>query len=88
MNTSEPSLLRFQAALGSEGAYEELRDAVAVDLDRGRDASDVLGDLKTLLFHVRRHPDPRAENIILNVMDLVTGWCGPHARLPRSSRAA
>ncbi len=46
-----------------------------------RSREDVFQDLRDLRTRFRLMRRPDLEDTILDVMDLVSGWCGPHAKL-------
>ena len=58
------------------------------DLRSGRNSSDVLSDLQSLRARARLARRQDVEDAILDVMDLVAGWCGPHAKLQVSHSRA
>lgn len=50
-------------------------------LDSGYPREMLLEDFKHLIFELREHDDEAREDDILEVMDILTGWCAPGARL-------
>lgn len=60
--------------------FESLRRLVQDELDAGTPADELLAALET----VRLAVDLTSEEKVLDVMDLIVGWCSPSARLKRS----
>jgi hypothetical protein len=66
----------LQAMEGTDG-FASLRDLVKRHLDGGASREVLLEDLSQIRALVPEH----IEDLVLNVMDLLTGWCAPSARL-------
>jgi hypothetical protein len=74
---------RLASALQSPEPARTLRLAV-VDLSRnGYTKEQIYGFLERLVLDLRARDDYResAEDTVLDVMDALTGWCHPEARL-------
>jgi hypothetical protein len=71
----------FQAALASEEPREGLRQAVAHELEGGTSRENVLAQLEQLRADLRARGREDDEDVVLEVMDFVTGFCSPHMRL-------
>jgi hypothetical protein len=69
--------LAFKDAV--EQSEETLREAVHEALRGGATEADLLADLEA----IRNGLSEGVEDRVLDVMDLLIGWCGPHARLSR-----
>jgi hypothetical protein len=69
----ESMLLAAESALG----FENLRALVKSYLDDGTSADQLLEDLD----QIRALVPEETEEFIMDVMDLLTGWCAPQARL-------
>lgn len=67
----------FRAALASEHRLDDLRRAVEQELQAGTPPEHVIAKLETL----RAGLSDSDEDVVLEVLDFVTGWCSPHARL-------
>lgn len=65
------------AAVESTGGRESLRLVVKGYVDGGVDGDLLLEDLS----QIRALVTPETEEHVLDVMDLLTGWCAPSARL-------
>lgn len=75
---------RIIAAAESGDGFTNLREVVQTMLDDGVHADTLLDDLG----QVRGLVTEAQEEIVLDVMDLVVGWCAPSARLkPRGGGA-
>jgi hypothetical protein len=64
-------------AVESEAGFEALRDVVTGLLDSGATKEELLEDLS----QIRKLVDEETEDLVLDVMDLLEGWCAPSARL-------
>ena len=74
---------RFETALRSSDPGQGLR-AVVQDLAReGLAKPQIYEMLETLLLQLRMQPDYREsdEEIVLDVMDALNGWCHPSAEV-------
>jgi hypothetical protein len=72
----------YRGALASRMPLVSLRDVVAHELhDRRADREVVLGELEALRGELRRTGREDLEDVVLEVMDFVAGWCSPHVRL-------
>jgi hypothetical protein len=67
----------FRAALASEHRLDDLRHAAEHELHAGTSRADVVARLEAL----RPGLSDSDEDVVLEVLDFVTGWCSPHARL-------
>ena len=74
---------RLENALRSADATQGLRTVVRELAQEGRPKAAVYQLLEKLLMHLRGRPDAREANeeIVLAVMDALTGWCHPEAQL-------
>jgi hypothetical protein len=76
------SVLLTARALQTDKPVGRLRAVIQRDLyDLHRSREDVLHDLEALRVLVRDRGRVDLEDAILDVMDCVTGWCAPSARL-------
>jgi len=71
----------FNAALASERPLESLRRAVARELEAGVPRERILAQLEELRGDLRRSGREEADDVVLEVMDFLTGWSSPHMRL-------
>ena len=71
----------LRMALDGDDPREALSTAVRRLIGRGRPSDTVLADLESLRGALRGEGREEAEDIVLEVMDFVTGWCSPHARI-------
>lgn len=72
----------YLRALESHAPLATLRDVVAYELhERRGDREVVLAELEALRGELRRQGRSDAEDVVLEVMDFVVGWCSPHVRL-------
>lgn len=71
----------FHEALASSDPVAQLRELVGAELDHGVSRSEVLGQLESLRLELRDGGRGNEEDVVLDVMDFVTGWSSPHMRL-------
>jgi hypothetical protein len=67
----------FRTALSSEHRLDELRRAAQRELEAGTPREQVIATLEAL----RAGLSDSDEDVVLEVLDFVTGWCSPHVRL-------
>jgi hypothetical protein len=67
----------FRAALASDNRLDDLRRVAEHELRDGVPREQVVARLEALRAGL---PD-RDEDVVLEVLDFVTGWCSPHVRL-------
>jgi hypothetical protein len=67
----------FRAALASGRSLDGLRAAVLDELNAAVPRAEVIERLES----IRPGLDESGEDIVLEVLDFVTGWSGPDARL-------
>jgi len=78
---TEPTQRAFDRALISEDPLSALRRFVATRLEGGMSRDAVLGELEELRRELRRRHRERDEDVVLDVMDFVSGWASPHMRI-------
>jgi hypothetical protein len=67
----------FRAALASEHPLDDLRSVAEHELQAGTPRDQVIAKLEVL----RAGLSDADEDVVLEVLDFVTGWCSPHVRL-------
>lgn len=72
---------RLVAALCAEDPEGTLADAVRTLVAEGMEHDLVCEELEGLRGILRQADREAEEDIVLDIMDLLTGWCGPHARI-------
>ena len=77
MTPQPPSDRRLAFKTAVEQGEETLRQAVHKGLRDGVSEDDLLADLQAIRAGLREEVEDR----VLDVMDQLVGWCGPHARL-------
>ena len=60
---------------------DALQDEAERILDTGYSREVLYEDLKHLLLYLRRDGRYNLEDDVLDVMDVLTGWCAPSAQL-------
>jgi hypothetical protein len=72
----------YREALASPEPLWALRDAVAAELQHnGHDYARVLVDLEQLLIAMQDDGREGSEEVVLDVIGFVTGFCGPRLKL-------
>lgn len=71
----------FNAALASEKPLERLRRTVERELEAGVPRERVIAQLEDLRADLRASGREHDEDVVLEVMDFLTGWSSPHVRL-------
>lgn len=71
----------FQAALASDDPLGGLRRAAEHELQTGTSRKQVIAQLEELRGDLRKRGRGDDEDVVLEVLDFVTGWASPHARL-------
>ena len=72
----------YLSALADEQGLLALREVVRHELhDRRADREVVLAELQALRDELRESGRSADEEVVLEVMDFVVGWCSPHVRL-------
>ena len=71
----------YDEALRSAEPLERLRDLVRTRLLQGADRDQLLGDLEDLRSALRAEHRDAEEDIVLDVMDFLVGWCSAHMKL-------
>jgi hypothetical protein len=73
---------RFERALQAKEPEEALRALVLELAKEGRKKADLYALLENVVVRLRAsHAPENQEDAVLNVMDALTGWCHPDARL-------
>lgn len=81
MAVNENILAGFHTALLSPEPLLQMRDLVRNELEHGVSRSEVLGQLESLRIELRGSERVEEEDVVLDVMDFVSGWASPHVRL-------
>lgn len=72
---------RFRGALAREQPLCSLRDEVRMALAQGQDREVVLAGLERLRQALDEVGQAEQEDVVLDVMDFLVGWCSPHMKL-------
>lgn len=71
----------FDAALKTPQPYESLREVVKGRLGEGADREDLRVELEEFRVQIRRQRREADDDIVLEVLDDLTGWTSPHKKL-------
>jgi len=74
-------MFRLLKATPPQRYMPRLRKYAREKLDEGYDNAQLYADLRYLYRQVSEHENEELEEAILDVMDFLTGWCAPEARL-------
>jgi hypothetical protein len=72
---------QLDEALKSEQPLEHLRRIVQGLLAQGQDRDAILKELENFRNVLREMGREEDEDIVLEVMDFLVGWCSPHMKL-------
>jgi hypothetical protein len=81
MDADHDIFAALHEALDAPEATLKVRDLVLSELEDGVSRSEVLGQLESLRIALRGSGQEEAEDVVLDVMDFVGGWSGPHVRV-------
>jgi hypothetical protein len=76
-----PFDVRIQAALSSPEPLNQLRELVRSLQTQGRDQAAILGLFETARQQLREAGRERDEDVLMEAMDCLVGWCSPHMSL-------
>jgi hypothetical protein len=77
------AVVQVENALHSEPDLAGLRELVLAIMAEHRFTTDeMLNVLRQVRAINRAQGNARAEDLTLEVMDLVVGWCSPHVKIP------
>ncbi len=71
----------FHAALASDNQLGGLRRATELELWAGTPRDQILARLEELRADLRARGKDDEDDVVLEAMDFVTGWCSPNVRL-------
>ena len=72
---------RLREAVGCERPLERLRDEVRRLVEQGHERDSLLEELERLRVTLQHEARDAEEDVVLEVMDFLTGWCSPHMRI-------
>jgi hypothetical protein len=82
------NVIPLREALNKPRPAEALREAILELKAAGRNQEEIYESLTGLLLEVRgQGADSVHEEVVLDTMDAVSGWCQPHMRLFPESAA-
>lgn len=81
MAVNEDILVAFHGALHSSEPVMRMRDLVRAELEHDVSRREVLGQLESLRIELRGSGRGGEEDVVLDVMDFVSGWSSPHTQL-------
>ncbi len=71
----------YERALRSDQPFTVLRDVVQRQLRAGRDRQALEAELQELRERLQVSGRDNDEDVVLDIMDCLVGWCAPQARL-------
>jgi hypothetical protein len=72
---------RLEAALRGPNALQQLREIAQEMLDQGQDRASILALFEQTRQQLRDERREAEEDVVLEAMDFLAGWCSPHMRL-------
>ncbi len=79
---------RIQQALNSSEPVNELARFARRLLAEGQTREMVLGLFESARQQLRMEDRENQEDIVMDVMDFIVGWCSPHMEFPHTESAA
>lgn len=80
-NEVEAKLHELARTHGPGELMDVLYDLSRELLDSGYPREALLEDFKHLIFELRERGDDEREDAVMEVLDVLTGWCAPSTRL-------
>lgn len=71
----------IELSVPTHNLADALQSAVEARLERGYSRHFTYNDLSQLALELRREGKEERESEVLEVMDVLTGWCAPSARI-------
>jgi len=71
----------FNEALSSDAPTERLRDVVASLVRGGTEREQIRQELEALRVQLQEQGRDEAEDVVLEVLDFLTGWSSPHMKI-------
>jgi hypothetical protein len=75
----------FEAALHSADPVKQLRELAIERLKKGQAREVVLADFEQVRQQLRAANREKDEDVVMDVMDFLSGWCSPHMKIPVST---
>jgi hypothetical protein len=72
----------IQSALKSSNPLDELRSLIKALLSEGRSPENILNLFKRNRQQLRSAGREADEDVVMEAMDFLTGWCSPSMKLP------
>jgi hypothetical protein len=77
----------IEKALESPEPFKELRHLAVQLLSKGQDQTAILAVFEKVRQELRQGNRGQEEDVIMEVMDCLVGWCSPHMKLPPDPQA-
>ena len=72
----------FEHALNAKEPVHELRSLALLLSSQGYDRETLLGKFEEVRQQLRQEDREADEDSVMHVLDLLSGWCSPHMRIP------
>jgi hypothetical protein len=73
---------RVERALRTDDPVMRLRDIAAEMIEQGLPRADVIARFEAVRQRLREQDREADEDAVMDVMDILDGWCGPHIVIP------
>jgi hypothetical protein len=73
---------RIEQAFQSSEPFQQLRSLAIQLLDQGYDRSSVIERFKEARQQLREVDRESEEDVVMDVLDCLVGWCSPQMRIP------
>ena len=78
---------RIQEALAGPDSLNQLRLLVKKLQSEGLSNDSILQSFEQARQHLREQGREQDENVVMELMDFLVGWCSPHMKLPPEQTA-
>jgi hypothetical protein len=72
----------FDEALRSPDPLERLRSLALRLSSQGQDQAEIIAKFEEARRQLRESSRESDEDVVMDVMDCLVGWCSPHMRVP------
>ncbi len=71
----------LEVALRSDSPFEELRNSLKTMIDQGYERNKLVQELIDFALKLRAENREKDDDLILEMVDFLTGWCSPNMKI-------
>jgi len=71
----------LEAALRSDNPFEEIRNLLKTVIAQGYEREKLVQELIGFALRLRAENREQDDDLILEMVDFLTGWCSPHMKI-------